>query len=298
MSQDCGLSQEALARMTEDLPLVEWIAIDRIVVGENPLGTAMSAEDFGRLRDHVRRFGIEDALILGPADGEGQRNLIDGFHRLKIARELGLAQVPYRECTARPEAYAIERQLARRNLSRAAQALIVFNYARKVQAAENGWFRTSALNQSLLADHFGINKGYLCDIIKAWERLVGATESEPTEKWRAFEMMIVDNGSKPSRCLAGVAGQVATAGKARSETDYTRLALGSLVSLEGSWDHAAEIDWRDEAVASRLERSSCAFAAKLPQLLRAPVAQAICAAWPEAELRGLKKQIEEQLKGR
>lgn len=290
-----GHSAADLAAMTMDLPLVEWIDIEQIIEGENPLGAAMPQEDFERLQSHIAEHGIEDALVLGPADAEGARELIDGFHRLKIARTLGIKRVPFRECTKEPTRYAVLRQLARRNLSRSAQALVVFNAEREAITRLQGHFATFMICQRELAANYGVALTYLNDLCKAWERLVGREAAEANEKWAAFEQLIVEGGNKPSRALAGAAGQMATAGKAKAATDYTRLALGSLTSLEGAWDHVEEIDWRDEAVSARLEEASVSFTAKLPQLLRGPVTKAICETWSEGELKALRRRIDETL---
>lgn len=284
-----ALPLSALAQATGDLrPMLPLTAI---IAEENPL-SAMGAEDFRRLRENIAAHGIEDPLVLGPADAEGQRLLVDGFHRLKVAQELGITHVPYIEMPrgAHPSDYALRRQLARRNLSRSGQALMVFNVLREGFIREKGYWDSERLRINETARDYDIPKPYLSNMVKAWDRLVGRTVAEPTQQWAVFEHMLLDNGASPSRALAGVAGQIATAHAERLATDDTRLALASFTSTLGAWEHYGAIKWDELGVTERLRESTRAFTAKLPQLLRHALIEGLTD-WPENDLAAVRRAL-------
>ena len=76
-----------------------------------PLGQ----DDYSRLKESIREQGIQESIKILP-DGA----IIDGFHRKKIAQELGIEDIPYEiRQLDKDEALelGISLNLARRNLS-------------------------------------------------------------------------------------------------------------------------------------------------------------------------------------
>lgn len=80
------------ASFTEDMPLDELMKYAKQESLRNPVGSS----EYEALKSKIKTEGIKDPLILGYDREKKLAELVEGNHRLSIAKELGLENVPVR----------------------------------------------------------------------------------------------------------------------------------------------------------------------------------------------------------
>lgn len=116
-------------------PISEQLAIEDIseeLPHENIEGLQpMSQEDFSRLKDHIKKNGIMNPLIV--KELADSYRLIEGHHRLRAAKELGMSEVPVqylqKSLSAKAEReLAVKANLLRRQISNKDKEKLLFEY--------------------------------------------------------------------------------------------------------------------------------------------------------------------------
>ncbi len=265
---------------------VKLISAERIIAGDNPL-PPLREDDMANLVASIEECGIENPLVLGPADAEGNRDLIDGFHRYQVASDLGIKFLPYIELKAADvPAYVVRKALAQRNLAKSAKALIVFNHCRL----------TGELNDSSLrglAERYVVAKTSLCDISAAFVEL--CPDGEETAKWAKFCDIILENGVLPARALAGAQGAIESDGKGKADANYSVLLLSGLKTLNNVFANYTKVEWGNPLFADQYSQLMADALEACPQALVEDVSEGILN-WSETDLRILKRGIDRKLK--
>jgi len=105
---------------------VVYLPIDKIMIPDTRVTSVVDPDIMEELRESVRQKGILQPLHVAEVDG--QYVLIDGLHRLYVARELGIKEVP---CIVRPmtmdevliQNLIVNRQRGRSNPAQEAEVL-------------------------------------------------------------------------------------------------------------------------------------------------------------------------------
>lgn len=78
--------------MSEKMREVVYVDVDSILIPEDRVTSMMEPETMEELRESIRQYGILQPLQLAKVDNK--LVLIDGLHRLIVAKELGIRRVP------------------------------------------------------------------------------------------------------------------------------------------------------------------------------------------------------------
>jgi len=105
---------------------IVYLKPDEILIPEERVTSQLDPEILNELRESIKQHGILEPLLVGLVDGKYV--LIDGLHRLMIAKELGLEKVP---CVVKPMSEAellitnliVNRQRGRSNPAHEAKVL-------------------------------------------------------------------------------------------------------------------------------------------------------------------------------
>lgn len=197
----------------------------------------LAKDKLDALYESIREVGILTPLV-AVEDDAGQLLIVAGRNRQKVAIDCFLEEVPVivRNGVS-PLDYALEEAVVGRQLSKSGVALMIFEQHPALQkgGAERkkgnlkvgdaprsdsigSGFSTTCDAETFrsLAARYGFPEDYLT--------LLSSLKSKSdAAHWQLIRKAIFEDDVSVTRCVAGQAGRVATAGGKRSETNYLRL---------------------------------------------------------------------------
>lgn len=184
----------------------------------------LSQEQYAALKASIEKRGILQPIVIA------KLKVVDGRHRLRIAKELGLATVPVIESVdVAPLDYALESAIAGRQLTKSAIVLILWE--KHPALAEDRGARMKAgkrpsdsITGSELAARYRVPREYFSLIAAVWD---STTEAG----WQKARTAILEDEISLPRIRAGAAGAAATSGSKKNATNYFSTCRTGLVSI-------------------------------------------------------------------
>lgn len=78
--------------MAEEKKEIEYVEVDKILIPEERITSQVDPEIMQELRESIKEHGILEPLLVAKVNN--QYVLIDGLHRMVVAKELGIEKVP------------------------------------------------------------------------------------------------------------------------------------------------------------------------------------------------------------
>jgi hypothetical protein len=292
------------------------------VEGENRM-TALTEADYDALRENIEEFGLQRPLIVKPVDSAGLHKVVDGHHRLKIARGLGMDVVP---CTVlglemyTEDEFAIRCAVGNgRQLTQAHKALLAFEQHRteiilacdenkggqpfqKVRGSlpVHGAPVDEPFSVTSLENRRGLRHGDLGTLNKAWAKF--CPDGTTTEDWATLRNL-VSRGSGVGAAVAGIGGKKATDGKQRQDPKPDLLVLEAAKVLARRMANLAELDWKnyEDQEPGAINKAEFyqhlqVIFARFPEEARGMARNWILHNWPEEESDALGKRLTARVK--
>jgi hypothetical protein len=198
----------------------------------------------------ILEASIRDIGITSPVTINHEYQILDGRHRYKTAKAIGLSRVPFVFCNKDPRSVVLASVLARRQLTKAGIALTVFEMhpalmehknkggrPKAVKADEKTLHSVESFIKSFqdLAVEYDVHPNYFTDISKTFTEYKNA----PAEKrelyenaWQKFRDNLLHHEMGPGPAYTAFVSQVGTTGKPRGNPKY--LVLGENGVLSGT----------------------------------------------------------------
>ena len=250
---------------------------------------ALAVDQYERLKESIRQLGLQEPIRITPAN-----EVVDGKHRLAIARELKLQTVPVLVLTGEVDAlaYAIDSATARRNLTTSGIVLLLFlkhPQLAECRAERTGGRPPSKTGQLLasyrqVCEHYRVPRDY-------FTILPEIREACNDEEWTQLQAKIFAGEASIPALHAGVHGKIPTKGKNKRNAKYAKLAPKAAVTLANAFRKWTQLEFFNERAALKTDKALHDMFSVVPDTIRHMQADVIVDTWPAHERAELMKAL-------
>jgi len=164
------------------------VSVDRLVPsGLNP--NRMTEDEFQRLKTSIRNAGfIESNPILARPNGDGTYEIVDGEHRWRAAKELGIKRVP---CRIR-EIDDLEADRLRVILNKDRGSLDYFKLSKLLNQCYER-YNHNGMTQEKLGKLFGFSRSSIAGILPIYPRLQKCLDLDTFSNWDLLNLARVES---------------------------------------------------------------------------------------------------------